>query len=317
MFYNTEELVSSVKLRSLVPSSQATFTDANLITLLNEEMQLALVPDMLTVREDFFLRPSSVSLIGSVANYAIPERTIGNSIKDVYFVSSGGDYKALNRASVEDYRLSGGTSGEPGAYIIQGDEIVVFPTPSSSTGSLEIWTLQRPNQLVATSSCAKITAVSSVGGTTSLTVDTDLSATLAIGQKIDLLSATSPFLLWAQDVTITGISSSVIEVASTAIDNGAGTVLPVANDYVCPAKRANIPMIPQEGHPLLCQLVSERLMEALGDLQKLQAAKVKTQEMRAQFFNMIANRVEADPHHVVKRGGILNNLGYQSHTILS
>ena len=137
-----------------------------------------------------------------------------------------------------------------------------------------------------------MTNISSANGTTTFTVNTDLTGSLSVGSKIDFLSAQSPFLLWSEDVSITAISSNTIEVATANVDNEAGTVEVQISDYICPAGYANIPMLPYEFHPVLAQMVAVRMLAGLGDLQKWQAAKAELSEVRSESKALIKNRVE-------------------------
>lgn len=302
MGYLVEDLLESIKSRSLAPISQSTFDDDKLIEMATEELKLNLVSDLIGVREDFFLTEESTTLIANVAEYSIPSRAVGNALKQVFFVQSGTTVKrALFRVDQEraqDYEASG---AYPERYYILGDEIVLLPTPSSAVGSLTFVFASSPNDLVATSSCAKITSISSNATHTTFTVDTDLSSDLAVGDYVDFLSGTAPYKLWAYRKAITAITSTTIEVLITDVDNAAGSVEPIVNDYICPSGFANIPQIPQSFHPILAQMVVVRLMESLGDLNKLNNAKATLAEMRMNGLKLVKNRVENSPEKINNR----------------
>jgi hypothetical protein len=308
MLYLTEDLVASVKRRCLAPASQKTFQDADIIALLNEEMQISLVPDLLSIRGDYFLKSKEVSIAASTTRYPITERAIGNALKDVaYRGTSGSSPLPLSRLTVRDC-LGNAEGGEPSGYYVEGDEIVLNATPSTATGSIIQWYYSRPNELVPTADCAKITAVSSLGGTTTFTVDTDISSSVLVGSKVDFLNSVSPYLLWSENATVTAITATTIAVATTEVDNEAGSVAPGVDDYICAARTANIVQLPEEYHPILCQMVAARIMEALGDMQKLQAVNIKLSEMRKQALTLVANRVESAGFAVVNRSGIASKI---------
>lgn len=315
MFYTTDQLLDSIKVRTLAPSSQQTFTDANLISLANEEMQISLVPDLISLREDLFLDVKTITLVASVPLYPIPERAAGNALKKIFYKDANNNRYPIARQSVSRLDENTSATGLPSGFILQGDDIRIMPVPNGS-GTLEAFYQKRPSDLVLVADCAKISSVSSVGGTTTFTVDTDLSGTLATGSLVDIVNGQSPFLNWAIDQSITGITSSTIEVATSGVVNEASTVLPGVGDYICAAQTTCIPMIPQEFHPILAQMVAARLMEALGDLQKLQAVNSKLAEMRRQAFQLVGNRVESDSIHVVKRFGALAYSGYPNGIVL-
>jgi hypothetical protein len=201
----------------------------------------------------------------------------------------------------EDYIGYSGQTGKPEKFLIEGDEVVLLPTPSES-GTARFRYYWKPNLLIATESCAKITAISSAGGTTTIDVDTDLTASLSTGSEVDFLSAQSPYMLWAFEVALTAISSTQMQMATADIDNAAGTVEPQVGDYICPTGYANIPMLPYEFHPVLAQMIAVRQLAGIGDLNKWNAAKAELKEMRIEAMNFIKNRVETSPRVLAGQG---------------
>lgn len=309
MFYTSDELIDSIKLRCLAPVSQSVFEESDLLLLANEDLQLHLVPDILSIREDFFLNSKSVSLSANVSNYPIPERAMGNALKQVYYVDGNGNRRQVVHSDIEIKReYINNQYGIPLYFFFEGDEISLVPTPNVAGGTLEFWYFQRVNELVLTESVTKITAISVGASTTTFTVNTDLTASITAGTtKLDILSGTSPFLLWAQDITASSVGASSLVVANSDIQNAAGSTLPQVNDYVCLAQQSNIPMVPQEFHPVLAQMVSCRILEALGHLDKLQAAQAKLEMMRQSAAKMVMNRVELQPRTVINRNNLLGN----------
>jgi hypothetical protein len=310
VFYYTEDLTSAITLRTLAPIAQTTFQTSDLIQIANDEMQLKLVSDIQTIREDFFLQSQDQALVASQQGYYIPSRAVGNALKAVTYVDPQGNESApLNRVPVErSYMFSSGNS-VPIAFYVASDQIMLLPKPNLGQGTIRLYFFQRPNQLVSTTSCAKITSISSAGGTSAFTVNTDLTGSLSIGSTLDFLRVTNPFMLWAKDVAITAINSTTISVATTGVIDVNSNVLPTVGDYICPAGKANIPQIPQEFHPVLAQMGAVRLLAALGDLNKLAAAKQELAEVRRESVKLIKNRVESAPEKVDTRGGLMGRVG--------
>jgi len=298
----TENLLTSAKINSFAPISQTTFQDSDLIVIANEELLSKMVSDIMSVREDFFLSSKTTSIVGGVAFYGVPKGAIGNVLKMVTFQDAGGSQRILNRIDIEESKKYSGSTGEPSEYYLSGDEIVLCPTPSTSSGSIVFSYFRKPSKLIETSSCAKITAVSSAGGTTTFTVDTDLSASLSAGSEVDILSGSNPYLLWADEVAITAITTTTIAVATTGVVNAASVVEPQVGDYICPTSYANIPMIPDEFHPVLSQMVAVRMIASLGDIEKWNLAKAILQENRKDALKLIKNRVETTPIRVRGNG---------------
>lgn len=306
MGFLIEDLVSGVKSRSFVPVSQSTFVDPDsFISLLDSELKIKLVADIIGAREDYFLTSKVVPLVAGQSRYTIPARAVGTSFKALFRKTPQNQSILLDRIDLERVQDFSGGTGSPTKFIFEGDEIQVFPTPVSSGDVLDFRYYARPNSLCATTSCAKITSLSSLAGTTTLTVDTDLTASLLVGSKIDLLSATPPFLLWADHVVVTNITTSTVSVATSDISNEVLEVEPQIGDYVCPAGFSNIPMIPLELQPVLEQMAVCRALRAIGALERYKAENEELKEMRAEALKLIRNRSEISPRKVIARNAPL------------
>jgi len=306
MSYFVEDLLEKIKSRSFAPISQSTFQDQNLIDIANEELDLNLVANLVGEREDFFLTTEDAAIAANISHYAIPSRAIGNALKCLFYVDTTGNIQEvtfIDPSRRGEYDLTG---SQPRAFFIEGDEIVLVPTPSVAVGTIRFLFPAKPNQLILTTSCAKITAVSSNVTTASFTVNTDLSADLAVGDYVDFLSVTSPFKLWAYRLPITQITSSIIEVATAGVLDDAGSnVLPQVDDYICPSGFANIPQIPTAYHPVLAQMSVVTMLESLGDLNKLARAENTLAKLELNAKKLIRNRVEATPKKVSTRSSLV------------
>lgn len=322
MFFKTEDLVASAKRSEFFPISQGTFTDPDdLIAFANEEMQIKLVPMIVSEREDYFLSYADTSLSNLVNHYPITERAIGNALKDVFFlpnvVSSPDVRYTLSKLQVHDARSWSTTGVTPGGFFMQGDEIVLVPTPSGLSGNerLRQYYLQRPNKLVPTSYCAKIVSSSISSSQIIFTVDTDISSSgtsglpQASGSKLDFLRGTSPFRLSEIDVVCQGITSTTITVNLSDVQNEAGTTVPQAGDYICPAQTSCIPMLPSEFHSILAELICYRALKALGMTAKLQVCAQNIQDMVKGAMKLMSNRIESEVDVIFDSSGYLASIG--------
>lgn len=309
----TEELISSIKLRSFVPISQKTFEESDLIQVINEEMSIKVVPAIMSVREDYYLTHEYTALTADLERYSTPKRAVGNALKSLWYADSARKRQyELDRCLVSGMSVNSGSSQAPRKFLLEGDEIVVQPKPASgANGYLEQWYFRRPNKMIATASCAKITDVNSAGGTTTFTVDTDLTGSLSVGSKLDILCGDSPFLLWAQEVAITAITTTTIAVATSAVINDVSAVEPQINDYLCPTGYTNIPMMPEEWHPVLAQVSAIRILKSIGDNGKADRLALELRdEILPNCYKMIQNRVETSAAPVVPKYGILDAMGH-------
>ena len=61
----TNALLKSIKRRAMIPDNQNTFTDQDLIDLMNEEMMIGLVPSVLQTKEEYFIFKQVVPLVSN------------------------------------------------------------------------------------------------------------------------------------------------------------------------------------------------------------------------------------------------------------
>lgn len=297
----TEDLVNSVKRRSLVPVSQTTFQDSDIIALANEEIGSTIVPDIQAVREDLFLTLKEVSIVNSQADYRLPERAIGSSLKTLMFGLDSDSVWEIPRIHLSRTQDSV-TSGNPDSFFLKGDFVSLYPTPNGG-GLLKMWYYRRPSELVPTSEVATITAISDLGSTLSITVDADLTGVLSTTVTADIFSNVAPSIIKVMDIEIVSVSASTIVIT---LDNSNDFVV---GDCISLSKTINTPLVPVEFHPVLAQAVSCRLLEALGDLNKLQTGMTKLAEMRSQALKLITNRVETAVEFFNSPYGISNATG--------
>jgi hypothetical protein len=303
----TEQLIASAKLRTLAPISQQTFQDSDVIIILNEEMSNFVIPAIERVREDMWLKSTERAIVPGVPRYILPERALGEALKVVFYKNDEGSKYELARLKVSDTDSFSTSAGNerPSGIFLEGAFIRLVPKPSAG-GSLEMWYYQRPNQLVETTRCGKITNIVSAAGTTTFTVDTNLIGEAPTGSKIDIISNRSPFVIWSEGVTTSLVNSTTVEVATSSIVDEASTVLPQIGDYICAEQTTNIPQLPQEFHPILAQAAACRLLSALGDLGKLQEAQATRDRMMNGAMTLIANRIEGSLEYVNNKYGFNN-----------
>lgn len=310
MFFFTEDLVSAIKRSGFIPTGQTTFGDPDdFIALANEELQTRLVPHIIKIRQEFFTKHTTVPLLNQINHYPVPERAIGNSLRDVFFLPNASD--SVNKILVKkidehDQQIYQGNTGNVISFYMEGDEVIVIPTPVNPSGVLMFYYFRKPSKIVSTSSCAKITGISSAPGLTTLTVDTDLTASLPAGSLVDFVQVKSPFLSRYIDVAIQSITATTIVVNTTDISNEAGTLDTKLNDYICPAQQTNIPQIPDVFHPILSEMVVARCMKSLGNMPALQELKMELVEKLRDAWSLIENRIEGQVDVAYDQNSLLN-----------
>lgn len=300
MAYLSTDLINSVKLRCNVPTSQVTFTEANFLTLADEEIRSKMIPLVIKHMEEFYVYNFDQPIGAQVINYPIPYRAIGMMLRVVMIVSSTDpDTRViLERLNIED--LYAGISGnarflvKKNGFYIQNNTLVLYPTPYQAVDILRMGYYMRPNSLVDPSVCGLITAINT---TTSQVTVSVLPSTITTSTLIDFVKSNPGFECTAFDQTITNISSTTLTFSSLPNNLAVG-------DYVCPATQSCVVQVPVELQPLLFQYVVVRILSAQGDNTNLKAAVAELESLERAASILLSPRVSGNVKRVVNARGI-------------
>ncbi len=282
--HTTTSLLASLKRRGLIPSTDEALATADFLALATEEQDTYIVPLLISVREEYLVAHTDLTIVSGQAAYPIPPRAIGGKLRDVR-VLSGADYVTLDRTEPER-NMSG--------YSLSGNDIVLSPTPAEG-GTLRVSYFRRPSALVATTACVTLTAAYAVGSTALVT--STIPATFTNTTKVDVVGAKPGFSVTNDDLVLNSPSGTACTIASPGLLTASAV-----GDYVCLAGETCVPQIPVELHALLAQRVTYRALEALGD-PRADAAKAGADEMAKKALMLLQPRVESQARVLVNRHG--------------
>lgn len=293
--YTTTELLNTIKKRAFLPISQETFSDTDLLEMASDELHSQVVPEVLATREEWYVTPYQVTLLGSETSVDIPSRAIGGSLREVTF-SQGSVEFSLARLSLEDKAdFSAGGTGHISAFYIQGNQIMLF---GSQAGTLNLYFNCRPGALVATTAAASI--VSSAPLTKMITVDS-VPASWATGTVIDVVKRKPHFEYKNLSLTIVNIAGFVIEVAEAISETIS------VGDWVTLEDTSPAPQIPLEWFPFLAECVVMQVFLSQGDKEAADQAEKKMEKLKKSALSLMAPRVQGEAKKTVppkNRGGL-------------
>lgn len=280
--YTTTEFIDSCERVGHIPVSQSPFRPADILAIADQQLQTGILRQILSTRENFYLtyKDNDVNATGI---YNIPPRAIGGALADIQLVVSGVIQPVVRSEIHEQFSTNSSPNGVYSFYI-KGNQIVIVPYPT--VGTVRLWYYQRPNNLVATSECSQITAISS--GT--LTVDQTSTTDISTSTPCDLIKDQPFFDTLTTDITPSSVSATQIVFSSSDVP----TTLAVG-DWVARAGQSPIIQIPVEFYPLLVQRVVVKYYEIQGYLDKMKAAQMKLEEMEKDTFLLINPRVVEAP----------------------
>lgn len=295
--YLSTDLVNSVSVRASIPVNQGTFQSTDIMTLADEETKAKLVPLILAQMEEFYTRNCDLAITSGQASYGIPTRAIASRLREVCVIDpSQPDFpKKLTR--IDRNQLFVGVTGNPNysiqqqGFYLDGNNIVIYPTPTTTKNFVRQIYYCRPSSLVDPSVCGLITGINT--GTNVVTVS-NLPSNIKTSTLVDFVKSQPGFECTAIDQTITNIAGNLLTFATLPTNLSIG-------DYVCQANQTCIVQVPAELQPLLYQYTVVRVLSSQGDLQALQDARKELTILEENVALLISPRVDGSPKRVVAR----------------
>lgn len=306
-YMTSDDLINSVKRRILVPRSQATFEDEDFLAFADEEMDIGLVPSVISAQEDYLMYTQPILIEANQFKFPIPYRAVGNKLREVSFMDQSGNFYQMTRIGVGDLPFYNQTTNNRAyAFYIENNEVVLVPS-SISTGTdtyIMMTYYIRPSSLVLLNQVAVVSAIDRDTGIIQLS---NIPDTFVTTELFDFIKVKSPNKILTFDNVVTAINatSKTMTFDPDLIPEGLA-----AGDHIALAEECAIPQVPSDLHVVLAHRTAARVLEALGDAEGLAAANQKLGEMEAKTQTLIDNRVEDAPRKVVNRNGVLRSGRY-------
>jgi hypothetical protein len=280
----------------MIPSDQSTFTDEDFLEMLNEEIQYFGVPHLLRTHEEYLMTHVDVPIVAGKSEYSIPERAIGNKLRDVAYVDTAGSYYELARADVEhlsDYS-SASVSDYPNSFYLKDNKVILIdgiPT----TGVLRMFFYMKPNKLVEDDLAGVITDIDRTTGVITISEFPDAFETAVL---YDFIGHASPNRILDYDITPVSVNGTLkiltFNIAEIPEDLQIG-------DYINVSGETTVAQLPEELHPILAQRVAIAALEAMSDTEAAATAQRKLDKMEESSNTLIDNRVEGAPEKILNR----------------
>lgn len=224
----SQDIIDTVKRKIMLPLSQITFTENDVLTFANEEMMISEVPSVLSFNEEYFVIFRLIELLANTSRYAIPNRAIGMKLRDLFWADTSGNLYEMARIDEHNKAANQRTSSMTTVYKFypEGNDIVLVPAISTAViGNLVPVFYLRPNQLVKTDRACTITAFKQtikinynfIQALDIVTINDDIfTAVNSLGGTITnisvasstILTSTNHHLTTGQNVTIASSNSS-------------------------------------------------------------------------------------------------------------
>lgn len=295
--YIVDSLLPMLRLLPLMPAVQALFSDADLVNILNFEMDSKIMPMIDNQAEEYGIYLDDIPYSNSITQYDLPSRALGGKLRAVTFVDPNGNEVRIPRLRVEDIMSNVNATGlaiNPAlwGFYFQNNKIITYLSSvnggSSAFPTLRLRFIRQPSTLVLSSACGEVT---NIAGNV-VTVD-NVPTTFTPTSLYDLIS-NSPqmFVSMGDDLTVTAVTTGTG--GTITFTNAPPTALQVG-DWVCLAGQSPIPQIPfNPGFQLLLQLAAAKCLEIHGDVQGFNVAMSQATDMKNYFISVITPRADAN-----------------------
>lgn len=289
MDYTSTALLDKIVRWAAIPEDQPAFGVTDLLKYLNEEMESIVVPKILSLSEDYFIRTYNTTVPAtSTTPINLPTRIISGRVNEIKLIPSGGNLdNAINITRTVPHqfgRIRGLT------FYFMGNALYINGAEKYSGYTLQIWYNSRPNYIVETSHAALVSSVLN-NDVTVVSVPSTWGGT----PVVDVIKGTPHFDIMQYDQT------SIIAGNVITLTDATGIV---AGDYIALAGESPVCNLPYEVQNFLVQCTVVRLLEVIGATDQYKQAIAKYDQMEEQFISLITPRVQSEPKIINNSNGL-------------
>jgi hypothetical protein len=319
---DTLTLVQRVKRFESIPSSETTFTDTDIVDLMDQEYKSTIVPMIQNLREEHFVITRDIQFptvnAGQTTNagnsFQIPNEATGLRLRDMYVLDQQGNFTNIPRLSPEligsmgNFSWNGVVAGTYGFYL-QGNTVQIFPYTIMSGRKGRITYHVRPADLCLTTDAAPIISV--VG--TLVTVGST-SAIWQAGTVVDAIQGVYPYEYVVDTRTDVPLYASATPLQNVTLVTASGNSFTVDSTiaailkpgmWLAPTGYSPFPQyIAVDVVPCLVQATAVRCLEAMGDRAGQQLASAKLKQMMEDATRLMTPRVEGKNKKIMNPNSI-------------
>jgi hypothetical protein len=285
--YTTSTLLSAVNRRAFIPTGQTTFSNTDILAIADEMIRNDILPKILSIREEFFVYHKDYDIVADTQKYDVPPRSIGLIVREVHHVNSSGNVKNLDRLEPELIDSISRKATIPESFFMKNNQIWMHPIPSSTDGTLRVYFLLRPSNLIETTSSAIITGINT---TTNVLSFSSIPSTWVTGDIFDLIRQDGGHECVDFDKTSTLVSGTDITFSSLPSGLRVG-------DYVALQGESPVVQLPAEFRDILSQAVACFILEKMR-LPGAEAERVNYEKSLINIRDMISPRTIGSPRTV-------------------
>ena len=307
-------LLNQVKVQAGWPSSGGYLTDAEVLSLADDEMLTTVASLLRKAREEYWVTTAAdVAVSDASAKVRIPSRALGSALRDVLITKDTTVWSAPEVSSEDAWRYQDGSTGlwnSPFGFYCESSHIVLLPTPTNSDYSVRFRYYRRPSELIEASTTASGVTTHHVGvvasvSTNVVTLVNAPPSTFSTAETFDIIDGLSPHDAISDDLTISSLDSSAKTMTFSAdVDSSVK-----AGDYIALAGKSPVVQIPTAIVPVLVLATMRAMHQSSGDLQAAASAEQQLGRKMAAVLQLIEPRVIGERPVVINRTSALRGGG--------
>lgn len=307
-------------------TDNAKLTEAEMMQVMDEEIQQRLFPALCRVVEDYGVEWISLTIPAGAFRVRLPGACTSDTVQSVRYVRSDGREFEIPRTTLNELpTMSNGayqSGSESYRYAFDSVNICVFPQPVNAI-TLRILYTRRPSRLVTQSSCVAAIAqnmpyVITVGAAPGSFVQF---------QVVDAVSGSPPLGLYETCIisSYTGTTFTLggLDPFGTNPKNLTGFASPtvsgvdglgLSNDWLCPSGYTCVFPLPEAWYAAWIESSAATIAEELGRAEKAATLRATADATIATLMQHQANRARSQPIPVFnKQSGLRRNARTQGY----
>lgn len=277
MAFDTTRLVQQITLKGALPDGY--FADQELLNIAYDVLLSEIVPLVLSKREEYYVKEADYAITANKARYEIPTRAIGNQLREVKWITSTTQWHIDRIDPRYTYRTDSGT---PYRFYVQNNDIVLWPTPSTTQDTLRLTYFFRPSKLVPVSETAQVTVING-----SVITLSSIPSGWTASDLFDITKGSGGYENLGFDLSVSSVDTNSNEITFTSTLPGTLAV----GDWVSLAEETAWAYIPREAQIALIQGAVAGCLESLGDPAYAVSAQ-KFEQQKTILEKMLAIRIE-------------------------
>jgi hypothetical protein len=273
------------------PSAGYQITDEQILAIAFEATTKRYVPLIRGVHEDFFTTSATYAVVSGTASYRLPPRASSTTIKQVVIVdnTSGRAIPVPRQPVSQGYRGLGRSSATPWFYVIEGAQLRLVGTPTTSSNyTLVVYYQRRPSRYVLTTQASLVASASSVMNT----IDTVGAPAWynPSNNRLDVMSPQPEADLIMQDAVVFLSAPTTFTVLIGSVPDDV-----VAGCYIAEADTTPVVLLPDAFIHSLIDATAAECERSIGNYDSAASLDAEVESTLPSILSSISVRAESQP----------------------